>query len=538
LDSKLLKNNQNKQPADPRSLEAGRDGFWISAKTLSIVAMLLGFFAIVSWYLNSPALKQVYPDWIPAQLDILLGIVLIVMGAFLALVVGLAFNAWRKGESLQNKLDDERGLRKKVERDLDRAQEISRTGTWVLELLDQKMWWSNEGCRILGWGSNNIDMNFRMLLKSVYPDDRDFVNQEIQKTLTQGTAINLTHRIVRRDGSIRMVKQRSEIYLDQKGNPTQVRGTLQDITDQKEAENLAAGLGRIVDKSFNEIYIFDADNFKFTKVNLAARLNLRYNMEELNEMTPVNLLSEFTQEQFEELADSLKKGVDSITAFETVHKRNNGSFYPVDVRLQYSRTETRPQFIAIVQDITDRKKVESLFNRTQEDLGRRVHERTSELTELNKSLQIETERQQKKIEALEEGEQRLTEIIDNVVDGIITIDEEGTIHSYNRAAEYLFGVKAEEALGKNIKILMGGSDDASQDEYLKDLLQSKKSAALGLRRVITARKKDGTPFSAELTVNESIIRDQRMYTGLLRNLTEKGEVEYDLWQTLKRTANS
>jgi hypothetical protein len=56
LDSKLLKNNQNKQPADPRSLEAGRDGFWISAKTLSIVVMLLGFFAIVSWYLNSPAL--------------------------------------------------------------------------------------------------------------------------------------------------------------------------------------------------------------------------------------------------------------------------------------------------------------------------------------------------------------------------------------------------------------------------------------------------------------------------------------------------
>ena len=59
-----------------------------------------------------------------------------------------------------------------------------------------------------------------------------------------------------------------------------------------------------MDKSFNEIYIFDAETFKFAKVNLAARLNLRYSMEELYEMTPVDLLPEFTWEQFEELTAS------------------------------------------------------------------------------------------------------------------------------------------------------------------------------------------------------------------------------------------
>lgn len=333
------------------------------AKVLSATVILLGLFVIICWYLNIPALTQVYPDWAPMEFDILSGILLIVVGAFLAFVVGLVFSTWRKGEHLQELLESEISERKKVERDLARAQEITKTGNWVLDLLSHKMQWSNEVCRILDYSPDNKDINFHRFLKSVHPDDRSFVESEIQNAFNQGTAFNLTHRIVRRDSSIRMVKQRSEIYLDQDGEPTQVMGTLQDVTEQKEAENLAARLGRIVDKSFNEVYIFDAETLKFTRVNLAARLNLRYSMEELREMTPVDLKPEYTQEQFEKMTNSLKRGAETVTVFETVHKRNNGTLYPVDIRLQYSKDETRPQFVAIVQDISDRKKATSLASK-------------------------------------------------------------------------------------------------------------------------------------------------------------------------------
>ena len=142
------------------------------------------------------------------------------------------------------------------------------------------------------------------------------------------------------------------------------------------------------------------------------------------------------------------------------------------------------------------------------------------------------------IEILEASEHRLIRVMDNVVDGIITIDEEGTIHSFNRAAEHLFGFKVEEALGQNIDILMTGSGSSQCGEYYKNLLQSKKSADLGLRRVISVRKKDGTVLSVELAVRETVIGNQRMFTGLIRNLTEKIETEQELMQILKPITKS
>ena len=400
------------------------------------------------------------------------------------------------------------------------------------------MRWSREVYRMLGCSPQNVASNFNGFLKFVHPDDRGFVDKEIQKAMTRGSPFNLTHRIVRRDGSVRMVKQRSEIYLDQKGKPAQILGTLQDITDLKEAENRATRLSRIVDKTFSEVYIFDAETLKFSKANLAARLNLRYNMEEFYEMTPVDLLPEFSWEKFQKLVASLKRGIESVTAFETVCKRKNGTLYPIDIRLQLSRTETCPQFVAIVQDITDRKKVEDLFSRAPQELDKKVHERTSELMEINNDLQKKIGEQQRAIEALGVSEHRLIGIMNNVVDGIITIDEEGTIHSFNRAAEHLFGFKTEEALGQNIDALMTGSEGAQSDKYFQNLLQSKKSAALGLRRMVTARKKDGTLFTAELGVHETVTRGQRMFTGLIRNLTGKKKIEHELIEILKPIANS
>lgn len=523
---------------DPKSREDLNSGFWLSAKVLGIFSVFLGLLVSASGYLNTSALMQAYPDWASLQFNIMVGLLMAVMGVFLILLSGRAFNIWLKNDSLRKSMEDETVRRKKAERDLARAQTLSKTGNWILELSGLEMQCSDEVYRMLGCTPKNTAINIQRFLKSVHPDDRGFVKNEIQKALSQGRAFNLTHRIIRQNGSIRMVKQRSEIYLDQEGKPTKILGTVQDITDQKEAENMAARLGRIVDKSFNEIYTFDAETLKFAKVNLAARLNLRYSMEELYGLTPEDLLPKFTREQVEELTDSLKRGIESVTVFEAVHKRKNGTLYPVDVRLQLTRSETRPQFVAIVQDITDRKRAESLYSSAHKDLDKQVHERTSDLTAMNKALQTEVDEQKKIIEVLKASEHRSIDVMNNMVDGIIAIDEEGTIHSFNRAAEHLFGFKVEEVLGQNISVLMTGPDGAQRDEYFKNLLQSKKSAALGLRRVVTIRKKDGTTFSAELAVNETVVGEQRMFTGLMRNLTEKKEVEHEWMDILNPMARS
>lgn len=538
LKSKHLLNTQSEQSSVPKILGAGRGWFWFSAKFLALLAMLFGFVIIIIRYLSTPALLRAYPDWISMQLDIVLIFILVVVGVILTLLAALVLNVWQKSKGLQKNVDDEIGRRIGVEKDLARAREMSKTGNWVLELPGRKMQWSDEICQILDCHPQNKAMTFQNFLKSVHPDDRRFVKKEIQKALSHGMAFNLSHRIVRQDGSIKIVKQRSEVYLDSQGRPSQIMGTLQDVTDQKEADNLAARLGRILDRSFNEIYTFDAETLKFTKVNLAARLNLRYNKEELREMTLEDLLPKFAWDQVKRLISSLRRGVESVTAFEAVHERKNGTTYPVDIRLQLSSSESRPQFVAIVQDITHRKKVETLIGKAYQELDKEVTERTSDLMKLNKDLRIEIDEHKVAVENLEAREHRLIRIMNNVVDGIITIDEEGIIYSYNRAAEHLFGFKIEEALGQNIDILMAESSGAQSDGYFKNLLQSKKSAALGLRRMISARKKDGTIFSAELAVKETEIGNQRMFTGLIRNLTEKMEIEQELMEILKPITRS
>lgn len=465
--------------------------------------------------------RSVYPE-------LVLGV-----GIFLSFLVGLGFHLLRKSQLHRKNLEKEMDRRQKVEKELARAQKISKMGNWTLELPEMSMRWSEEGLRILGFRAGKGLGSIQEFLDKVHPEDRGQVESEIQKAARKGTVLQLTHRLLLQDGSVRTVKQGSEIYLDKSGKPVRILGTIQDITDQKEAENLAARLGRIVDKSFNEIYIFNAENLKFTQVNLGARLNLRYSMEELSEMTPVDLKPEYTLEKFEKAISPLKQGLESVVVFETVHQRKNGTLYPVEVRLQLSKSETPPQFVAIIQDITERKKAEELFSKAFLTLEKKVQQRTFDLAKLNRDLHIEVAERKNALEALEKSEKNLEAIMDNVVDGIVTIDEQGVIRSFNSSAEKLFGFNIEEVLGKNVNMLMPEPEKSEHSGYVNRFLKSGRSAIMGLRRVVKARKKDGTLFSAELAVSEAAVGDTRMFTGLVRDLTEKEEVERQLFQTRK-----
>ena len=135
-----------------------------------------------------------------------------------------------------------------------------------------------------------------------------------------------------------------------------------DITQRKEAEERDARLGRILENSLNEIYIFDAETLRFIEVNRGARENLGYTMEELRELTPLHLKPEFTEESFAELLRPLSNGGQDEVRFGTVHRRRDGSVYPVDVHLQLSTVGPRLAFVAIILDITEMKQAEEIMH--------------------------------------------------------------------------------------------------------------------------------------------------------------------------------
>ncbi|WP_418127975.1 PAS domain S-box protein [Thermithiobacillus tepidarius DSM 3134] len=127
--------------------------------------------------------------------------------------------------------------------------------------------------------------------------------------------------------------------------------------ERKRVEELSTRLGRILDNSFNEIYIFDAASLRFLQVSRGALRNLGYSMEEMAGMT-VAELKPLSIEQFEALLEPLRSGRRNQVVFESAHRRKNGSIYPVEVRLQLSTEATPPVFVAIVQDISERKRAE------------------------------------------------------------------------------------------------------------------------------------------------------------------------------------
>lgn len=122
------------------------------------------------------------------------------------------------------------------------------------------------------------------------------------------------------------------------------------------AERSLTNLERILDRSNNEIYLFDALTMRFMGASEGARRKLGYTMPELVSITPAQLMPEFTSDQFKALVQSLLLGKNEEMAFETTCRRKDGSIYPVEVRLQLSGMETPPILIAIVMDVSERRR--------------------------------------------------------------------------------------------------------------------------------------------------------------------------------------
>lgn len=130
------------------------------------------------------------------------------------------------------------------------------------------------------------------------------------------------------------------------------------------------------------------------------------------------------------------------------------------------------------------------------------------------------------------------QILDNMVDGIITINHLGEILTFNRAAELLFGYSKEEVQGQNVKLLMTDPHQKNHDRYIKDYLTTEKPKIIGIGREVEARKKDGTLFPMRLSVSE-LPEDEtgrKRFIGSCHDLTIEKEQEQLLNRSQKMDA--
>jgi PAS domain S-box-containing protein len=122
-------------------------------------------------------------------------------------------------------------------------------------------------------------------------------------------------------------------------------------------------------------------------------------------------------------------------------------------------------------------------------------------------------------------EARLSAIVGSAVDAIITIDTDGIIETVNPAGEKLFGYAARELVGQNVHILMPSPHRENHDRHIANYMATGNSKIIGIGREVVARRKDGTSFPVELAVSEMQIGDKPMFTGILRDVSERKKIE-------------
>ncbi len=263
-----------------------------------------------------------------------------------------------------------------------------------------------------------------------------------------------------------------------------------EIAGRHRAEDLTARFGRILDDSFNEIYFFNEHNLKYIQVNNGARQNLGYSAEELSLLTPFDVKPDFTQEQFEALIQPLRERKQSKLVFETVHQRKDGSLYPVESLLQLSTTEEQPIFVAIIKDITERKKAEK---------------------------------------ALRASEERARLVIDTANDAFIATNSNGQIIEWNNTAEEIFGWRRDEVIGKKIsETIIPVNYREQHDAGFEKFLETEKSTILNTRVEVNALHREGHEFPVEISMSPIKVDGSYQFNAFILDITERKSIQTQL----------
>lgn len=141
-------------------------------------------------------------------------------------------------------------------------------------------------------------------------------------------------------------------------NQGYVLSVVKDLRDQQQRQKAEERFGRLLEYSWDEIFILDAVTLKIVQINEGAMDNLGYNEMEIHAKSYYQLLAEMDREVLENILAPLREGNETLVVFEAMQCRKDGSIYPVEIRAQISHSEVPAVIMVNAHDITERKKTE------------------------------------------------------------------------------------------------------------------------------------------------------------------------------------
>ncbi|AKB63984.1 sensory transduction histidine kinase [Methanosarcina mazei S-6] len=316
---------------------------------------------------------------------------------------------------------------KESESRLAEAQRMAHIGSWDWNLITGEVCWSDELYHIFGRSPQESGATYDEFLSYVHPDDRDRVDNALKKGLN-GESVAGNYRIILGDGEERIVRTEAEVVFDEKNNPVQVKGTVQDITEIKKVEEQLKILANIVESSNDAIGTISLDG-NITGWNQEAENVYGYSVGEVlgkpvSIVTPPHLDKE-TIKLIEEIMHGKK-----VQHYETLRLRKDGTTIYVSITLS-PVFDSYGKLIAISfisRDITERKKIE---------------------------------------EKLRESEEKYRNIVETANEGISIVDAEERITFVNKKIEDMFGYSSEELIGGSMWDLL--SDESKT--IIKQMLE-------------------------------------------------------------------
>jgi PAS domain S-box-containing protein len=375
------------------------------------------------------------------------------------------------------------------------AQRVAHVGHWDRDLSTGVVTLSSEAMRILGISHverdpGGFEAQWRAL---VPPDDQERVQTALTEALRGGARYDVEYRVIHPDGQLRIVHSQGDVTRTDAGRPRRIFGTMQDITDFRRAEaELRASEGRFrtfVDHATDAFFLHERDG-TILDVNQQACDSLGYTRDELVGMSPVAIDGETDVPR--RIVARLASG--DVVAFDSLHRRKDGSTFPVEVRLRSFTQEGKRFAVGLVRDISQRKAAER---------------------------------------AVVESHSLLNAVVEGTSGSVFVKDLDGRYVMINSACARLFGLTVEEVLGR------GDHDLFSPDVAGEIVEHDRQALASGTEQTIEETSTTRGVTRTSLTTR-GVYRDaQDQVIGLVgfsRDITDLKRLEQQFRQAQKMEA--
>lgn len=372
-----------------------------------------------------------------------------------------------------------RVLRHTAER-LAEAQRLAQIGNWELDLRDSALHWSSEIFRLFELDEASFSPTYRAFLERVHPEDRAMVDQVYRDSVVTRRPYAIEHRLLMPDGRVKHVHEECLTEYDERNRPLRSVGTVQDITDRKQAEEARARLAALVQSANDAIVSRTLDGI-VTSWNAGAERLFGYRAHEIVGRSYNRVRTTTDPARMQQNTARIGRG-EYVEPFETLRRHKDGTLIPVLINISPIRDESGRVIEAslIMRDLRGEKAAQA-----QLALAASVFEHASE--------------------------------------GILVTDVDNRIVSVNRAFTRITGYTREEVLGRNPRLLSSNTHDGA---FYREMWRTLHEQGVWQGEVWDRRKSDEL-YCQSLSI--AVIRDAsgeiRNYCAVFMDITRRKRAE-------------